>query len=111
MITYPNTKEKMKLWDAAPMRCPFTQLKKYFKLVNENIVYRTEIGRDCYTIPTYDSKEKAFFRYHYDIGCQYEYGDIVETHEKLCTLEEIEDRMDIEEIKKIYGIKEGKKDE
>lgn len=91
-----------KMVEDAPDFCPITGLKKITAYAfDEGVVYGADMPHDAYTLPTYDPKEKAFYRTRIDMDDEFR-----RHHEIICELEELRGRDDFEDIKRFYGITE-----
>lgn len=95
-----SEEEAKKRVEEAPDYCPITGLIKiesyYF---DEGVVYGYPRSYDAYTLPTYDEENEEFIRVKIDMD-----NDFCRDYEVVCSLEDIKDREDFEEIKKFYGI-------
>lgn len=95
-----SEEEARKRVDEAPNRCPITGLFKiesyYF---DEGVVYGYSRPHDAYTLPTYDEENQEFNRVRIDMD-----NEFSRDYEFVCSLDDIKDREDFEEIKKFYGI-------
>ena len=95
-----SEEEARKRVDEAPNSCPITGLFKiesyYF---DEGVVYGYSRPYDAYTLPSYDEENQEFNRVRIDMD-----NEFSRDYEFVCSLDDIKDREDFEEIKKFYGI-------
>ncbi len=94
--------EMLAVIKAAPEVEPITGMRRCDSyMFNEGPVYLPEPAYDAYTLPVYDPEWKEFSWTKIDMDNDFERED-----QTLCTLEDLKDRPDFEEIKKFYGVVE-----
>lgn len=84
----------------APECCPITglfKIKSYY--FDEGVVYGYPRPSNAYTLPVYDAETQEFKRVKIDMD-----NDFCRDYEFVCSLEDLKDRENFEEIKKFYGI-------
>ncbi len=94
--------EIQEIVNKAPETCPITGLTKCESYtIEDKVVYLNKPAYDAFTLPEYNFAEEAFYRTHYDMDDNYR-----KEVQYLCGLNDLEDRVDFEQIKKFYGIEE-----
>lgn len=94
--------EMRKIIESVPKIEPITGLERCDRyMFKEGPVYLTNPAYDAYTVPVYDPEWKEFSWTRIDMD-----DDFRRENETLCELDDLRDRPDFEEIKRIYGVVE-----
>lgn len=84
-----------------PLKCPITGIKinnEFSISSHEGPVYGDSKKGFLYTLPYYDKETQTFVRIKVDMK------NNRKTSEKICTIDDLKDRSDFEQIKNFYGI-------
>lgn len=94
--------EMRKIIESVPKIEPITGLERCDSyMFEEGPVYLTNPAYDAYTVPVYDPEWKEFNWTRIDMD-----DDFTREDETLCSLDDLRERDDFEEIKKFYGVTE-----
>jgi len=92
--------EIKKVIESVPKIEPITGLERCDSyMFEEGPVYLTNPAYDAYTVPVYDPEWTEFLWTRIDMD-----DDFRKEEETLCELDDLRDREDFEEIKKLYGV-------